>query len=169
PARRAPASGPGEGPAAHAASDAVLARVPAASRRRQRSDRAGRTALADRGMARVAVRAGTEDRRAGIGQAAGEGAGCARLRRRSAHAFHMHAVVAAGYVHQPVAHRRGFDLGRRVVRGHARYAIRADLLPDLTVGQRVFVAAAPAVKMPLDPGVDLLALALVGIEHRLAA
>ena len=38
-------------------------------------DGSGRTALADRGVARVAVRAGAEDRRAGVGQAAGAGAG----------------------------------------------------------------------------------------------
>src|SRR6185312_8114413 len=74
-ARRTAAPGPGQGSATHAAGDAVLARLPATPRRRRRRAGAGGIALADRGMARVAVRPGVEDGRAGVGEAPGESAG----------------------------------------------------------------------------------------------
>src|SRR5690606_12708576 len=67
-ARRTTAPGPGQGSATHAAGDAVLARLAATPRRRRRCAGAGGIALADRGMARVAVRTGIEDGRAGVGE-----------------------------------------------------------------------------------------------------
>src|SRR5665213_431539 len=67
---RAPASGSGEGPGAHARAAGLLARLSQAARgTRWRGFGTGGVALADRGIARIDVRAGIAHGRAGFAEA----------------------------------------------------------------------------------------------------
>jgi hypothetical protein len=94
PARRALAARSGQGPAAPAAGPAVLARISKASRRRGQRHRPCRTALAYRGMACIAVRAGVENCRAGIGEAVGKSPGNDPVSKALANAFHVRVFIA---------------------------------------------------------------------------
>src|SRR5699024_305903 len=79
PACRAPAPRPRQGPSPPAAASTLLAGLSRTGGGGGRSGSLVAPALADRGVAGVAVRAGAEDRRAGFGQARGQGAGAAGL------------------------------------------------------------------------------------------
>src|SRR6185312_9364734 len=76
PARRKAAQRPRPRSFTDAAGAAVLARGAGCTRVRRRFRSAGYPALAGRGMARLRLRAGAQDRRAGVRQADGAGAEC---------------------------------------------------------------------------------------------